>query len=287
MLTIGSTRLASAYHQVKVGGDVAAIKGVMKGLLKKDGERLQRGEVGLLDRDFIKEHTTRFEELKANIEATSWKKIISRSGLKREATEHMAEVCWSSNSVVICYGMGITQHRHGTEAVQQLPNPLLLRGNLGREGAGICPLRGHSNVEGDRTVGITEISTEAFLARLDKAFGISAPRAHDNAVKAIAAMRDHQSKGFIGLGGNLAVAMSGPQVSFPAFKQLDFSIQICTKLNRTCLLTARESIVLRCLGRTERDIQVTGHQSITVEDSMSMVHVSSEKLKPASELLKS
>ncbi|MFS2327785.1 FdhF/YdeP family oxidoreductase [Brucella sp. H1_1004] len=288
MLTVSSTRLASSYHQVKVGGDVAAIKGVMKAIFEEDQARIQRSEPGLLDRDFIKEHTSGFEALKADIEGTSWKKIISRSGLKREAIEQIAETYWTAKSVIICYGMGITQHRHGTEAVQQLTNLLLLRGNMGREGAGICPLRGHSNVQGDRTVGITEIPTEAFLARLDKAFGISAPRAHGhNAVKAVAAMRDHQSKAFIGLGGNLAVAMSDPQASFPAFKQLELSVQICTKLNRTCLLTARESIVLPCLGRTERDIQDTGLQSVTVEDSMAMVHASRGKLKPASELLKS
>ncbi|WP_273729421.1 FdhF/YdeP family oxidoreductase [Brucella gallinifaecis] len=288
MLTVSSTRLASSYHQVKVGGDVAAIKGVMKAIFEEDQARIQRAEPGLLDRDFIKEHTSGFEALKADIEGTSWKKIISRSGLKREAIEQIAETYWTAKSVIICYGMGITQHRHGTEAVQQLTNLLLLRGNMGREGAGICPLRGHSNVQGDRTVGITEIPTEAFLARLDKAFGISAPRAHGhNAVKAVAAMRDHQSKAFIGLGGNLAVAMSDPQASFPAFKQLELSVQICTKLNRTCLLTARESIVLPCLGRTERDIQDTGLQSVTVEDSMAMVHASRGKLKPASELLKS
>ncbi|MGU3576698.1 FdhF/YdeP family oxidoreductase [Brucellaceae bacterium C25G] len=288
MLTVSSTPLASSYHQVKVGGDVAVIKGVMKALFEEDRARLERNEQGLLDRDFITEHTTGFDALRSDIEATDWPRIVSRSGLTREAIQQIAETYWSSDNVIICYGMGITQHRHGTEAIQQLTNLLLLRGNIGRQGAGICPLRGHSNVQGDRTVGITEIPTEAFLARLDKAFGINAPRAHGhNAVKAVAAMRDHQSKAFIGLGGNLAVAMSDPQASFPAFKQLDLSVQICTKLNRTCLLTARESIVLPCLGRTERDIQASGLQSVTVEDSMSMVHASTGKLKPASDLLKS
>lgn len=288
MLTDGSTPLASDYHQVKVGGDVAAIKGVMKAVFEADEQSLKSGGTGILDRDFIARHTVGLEELKADITAISWSGILKRSGLSRQAIQHMAEIYLSSDNVIICYGMGITQHRHGTEAIQQLTNLLLLRGNMGRPGAGICPLRGHSNVQGNRTVGITEIPSETFLSRLDKAFGIHSPRPHGhNAVRAVEAMCDGNAKAFIGLGGNLAVAMSDPQASFAGFKKLELSVQICTKLNRTCLLTARESIVLPCLGRTEHDMQAEGVQSVTVEDSMSMVHASTGRLKPASELLKS
>lgn len=283
MLTLGATQLASAYHQVRVGGDTAMFKGMMKALFEADRVNLDTGGDGLLDRAFIAEHTVGFEAVQADIEATDWAVIERRSGLSREAIESMARTYWQAERVIVCYGMGLTQHRHGTENVQQLANLLLLRGNIGKPGAGICPLRGHSNVQGDRTVGITEIPSEAFLARLDTAFGISAPRKHGHdAVAAVAAMRDGSAKGFIGLGGNLAVAMSDPEASFAAFRKLDLSVQICTKLNRTCLLVAKESVILPCLGRTEQDVQAGGVQAVTVEDSMSMVHASRGRLKPVS-----
>ncbi|SJN09327.1 Putative formate dehydrogenase oxidoreductase protein [Halomonas citrativorans] len=288
MLTDSATGIDRAYFQVKVGGDVAVFKGIMKSLFDADSKDMAAGGSGLLDRSFIAEHTVGFEALKSDIENTDWDTIIRRSGLPREQIEALTDTYASAENVIFCYGMGITQHRHGTEAIQQMANLLLLRGNMGRPGAGICPLRGHSNVQGDRTVGITEIPNEAFLSRLDKAFGIKSPRAHGhNAVNALAAMRDGRSKTFIGLGGNFAVAMSDPKIAYDAFRSLDLNIQIVTKLNRTCLLTAHETIILPCLGRTEHDIQETGPQSITVEDSMSMVHASRGGLKPASDELRS
>lgn len=288
MATFSSTPLASAYHLIRVGGDTALFKGMMKALLDADAVNLAMGGDGLLDRAFIAQHTVGFDALAADIAASDWAEIERRSGLSRDAIESMARVYWESERVIVCYGMGLTQHRHGTENVQQLANLLLLRGNIGKPGAGICPLRGHSNVQGDRTVGITEIPTEAFLARLDKAFGISSPRAHGhNAVEAVAAMRDGSARGFIGLGGNLAAAMPDPQTTFAAFRGLDLNVQICTKLNRTCLLVAKESIVLPCLGRTELDVQAGGPQAVTVEDSMSMVHASHGRLKPVSPDLRS
>ncbi len=288
MATLGATPIATAYHQVRVGGDAAMLKGMMKALFAADAANLDAGGKGLLDRDFIAAHTTGFAALKADIEGQDWAEIERRSGLTRAAIEGMAAVYWNAERVIACYGMGLTQHRHGTENVQQLANLLLLRGNIGRPGAGICPLRGHSNVQGDRTVGITELPKEAFLQRLDAAFGIASPRAHGHdAVKAVAAMRDGQARGFIGLGGNLAVAMSDPAASFAAFRKLDLNVQICTKLNRTCLLVAKESLILPCLGRTEQDIQSGVAQSVTVEDSMSMVHASRGRLTPASPELRS
>ena len=288
MATFGATPLASTYHQVRVGGDTAVFKGMMKALLEADATNLGTDGDGLLDRAFIAEHTTGFDALVADIALAEWPEIEWRSGLSRRAIEGMARIYWQSERVIVCYGMGLTQHRHGTENVQQLVNLLLLRGNIGKPGAGICPLRGHSNVQGDRTVGITEIPTEAFLARLDSAFGIESPRRHGhNAVEAVAAMRDGRAKGFIGLGGNLAAAMPDPEVTFAAFRTLDLNVQICTKLNRTCLLTAKTSLILPCLGRTERDMQASGPQAVTVEDSMSMVHASRGKLTPASSDLRS
>ena len=288
MATLSATPISSAYHLVKVGGDLALIKGLIKALLEADGADMAAGGDGLLDREFIRVHTTGLEGLRADIDATGWDAICRASGLTREAIESIARVYWTAPRVIICYGMGITQHRHGTETVQQLANLLLLRGNFGRAGAGICPVRGHSNVQGDRTVGITEIPGEKFLQRLDRAFSIESPRAHGhNAVEAIAAMRDGTARAFIGLGGNLAVAISDPQTTFAAFRKLDLNVQIVTKLNRTCLLTARESLILPCLGRTEIDIQAGGLQAVTVEDSMSVVHASRGMLQPVSEALRS
>jgi molybdopterin-dependent oxidoreductase alpha subunit len=270
MLSTHATPLASAYHQVRIGGDMAMLKGMMKLVIAADA----------IDHAFIAEHTEGIEALRADLEATSWDWIETASGLTRDAIESMAKVYINAERVIVCYGMGITQHRHGTQNVQSIANLLLLRGNFGKAGAGICPLRGHSNVQGDRTVGITEIPAEAMLERLDAAYGITSPRAHGhNAVEALEAMRDGRSKALIGLGGNLAVAMPDPEACFAAVRKLDLSVSILTKFNRTCLLTAKETLVLPCLGRTELDEQATGAQFVTVEDSMSMVHASRGKLK--------
>ncbi|MBH0112073.1 FdhF/YdeP family oxidoreductase [Novosphingobium sp. YJ-S2-02] len=288
MLSPRSTQLASAYHQVRVGGDGAMLKGVMKALFEADAADLAAGGDGLLDRAFIAEHTQGFEDLAADIAATGWDEIVAGSGLTQDAITEMARTYWSAKRVIICYGMGITQHGNGTHNVQQLANLLLLRGNMGKPGAGICPLRGHSNVQGDRTVGITEIPGEAMLARLDARFGIVSPRAQGHAaVESLLAMREGRSRACISLGGNLAVAMPDPEACYEAFRGLDLSVNILTKFNRTCLLLAKETIVLPCLGRTELDEQAGGPQAVTVEDSMSMVHASRGFLKPAAPELKS
>ncbi len=282
MLSPSSTQLASAYHQVRVGGDSAMLKGMMKALFEADAADLAIGGAGLLDRAFIAEHTLGIDDLRKDVEATGWDEITRRSGLSKDAIEGMAETYWKAERVIFCYGMGITQHTNGTANVQELANLLLLRGNMGKPGAGICPLRGHSNVQGDRTVGITEIPGEAMLARLDAHFGITSPRAHGHAaVESLQAMREGKAKALISLGGNLAVAMPDPDACFEAFRKLDLSVNILTKFNRTCLLLAKETIILPCLGRTELDEQAEGPQWITVEDSMSMVHASRGFLKPA------
>lgn len=194
----------------------------------------------------------------------------------------------AARSTIACWGMGITQHVTGTQNVQQVVNLLLLKGNIGRPGAGVCPLRGHSNVQGNRTVGITERPSEAFLDRLRDVFAFDPPRKHGHSVvESIAAMRAGSSKAMISLGGNLAVATSDPGAAFEAFRALDLSVCIGTKLNRTHLLTGKKSYVLPCLGRTELDMQETGRQSVTVEDSMSMVHASSGFLAPPSDHVRS
>lgn len=280
--------IASHYYQVKIGGDAAVVKGMMKALLAMDAKRCAAGGESLLDRDFIRDHTSGFEQLVADLDATPWDEIEHVSGLARADIETAAGIYAKAERAIVCYGMGITQHRHGTGNVQQLANLLLLRGNIGREGAGICPLRGHSNVQGDRTVGITEIPSQDFLDALEREFGIEAPRAHGHgAVQAIAAMRDGQARALICLGGNLPTAMPDPEVCYEAMKKLDLSVHIATKLNRSHLMVGKHTFLLPCLGRTELDVQETGPQSVTVEDSMSMVHASRGSLPPASNLLKS
>lgn len=288
MMLPGGTALASAYYQVRVGGDLAMLKGMMKALFAADAADIARNGPGLLDRAFIDRHTVGLEALIEDVAALEWDAIERGSGLSRADIESMADAYARADRVILCYGMGITQHRHGTENVQQIANLLLLRGNFGKFGAGICPLRGHSNVQGDRTVGLTELPTEAFLTRLDQVFGIASPRKHGhNAVQALAAMEDGRARAFIGMGGNLAVAMPDPAACFAAFRKLDLSVNVVTKLNRTCLLLARETILLPCLGRTELDLQESGPQWVTVEDSMAMVHASRGKLRPPSDSVRS
>lgn len=288
MATLSSTRIASAYHQVRTGGDLAALKGLMKCVFEIDDADLSAGGTGVLDRAFVAEHTIGLEALREDIDNTSWDSIITVSGLTREALKSAAEVYVKAKSVIVCYGMGITQHSNGTGNVQQLANLLMLRGNIGRRGAGICPLRGHSNVQGDRTVGITEIPNKALIDGMEKAFGFRPTdmKGH-NAIESVEAIMEGRSKALICLGGNLAVAMSDTDFTFEAMRKLDLAAHITTKLNRSHLLIAKTSIILPCLGRTDLDTQASGPQSVTVEDSMSMVHASRGFLNPPSEMLKS
>lgn len=288
MLSLGSTELASTYYKVRVGGDAALLKGVMKSLLKMHDTAIQQGQPGVIDQAFIDEHTQGFEELKADLDATDWAHILKVSGLDYQEILHIARLYASADKTIICYGMGITQHQYGTQNVQQIANLLLMRGNMGKPGAGICPLRGHSNVQGDRTVGITEIPPQSLLDSIENVFGFRPPQEHGHgAVAAIQAMRDGQAKALLCLGGNLAEAISDPQATFAAMRKLDLVVHMATKLNRSHLLLGKHNYILPVIGRTEEDLQASGAQSITVEDSMSMVHASRGSLKPASPWLKS
>lgn len=283
-----STRIASSYYQVKVGGDAALMKGLLKAVFAIDAQRLAANQPGVIDQEFVAQHTVGLPALQREIDATPWESISAVSGLSREEIQEAAEIYANAKRVIVCYGMGITQHRNGTSNVQQIANLLLLGGHIGREGAGICPLRGHSNVQGDRTVGITEIPTQEFLDGIQRVFGFEPPRDHGHsAVAAIEAIRDGRSKALICLGGNLPVAMSDPAATYDAIRKLELSVHIATKLNRSHLLQVEHMFLLPCLGRTELDTQATGPQAVTVEDSVAMVHVSRGSLPPASPLLKS
>jgi molybdopterin-dependent oxidoreductase alpha subunit len=289
MATFSATAIATDYLQVKVGGDAAALKGIAKALVAMDQAATVSGGAPVLDHGFIAAHTTGIDALIADLAASDWADIERASGLGRSELEEVALLYSRSKATIACYGMGITQHRSGTSNVQQLANLLLLRGNIGRPGAGICPLRGHSNVQGDRTVGITERPTPQLLDKMKEVFGFEPPRAPGHSVvETIAAMRDGQARAIVCLGGNLAIAASDPQACAQGFRNMDLAVHITTKLNRTHLLMAKgATYILPCLGRTERDLQAGGPQAVTVEDSMSMVHASRGFLLPPGENVRS
>jgi molybdopterin-dependent oxidoreductase alpha subunit len=288
MATFGETRIASEFCQVRIGGDVAALKGVMKLVLEAHDKALGAGKEPVLDVDFIARHTHGFDAFADDLRRTTWDEILSVSGLPREQLERVAAVYMRARSTIVAYGMGITQHRLGTANVQQTANLLLMRGNFGKPGAGICPVRGHSNVQGDRTMGIDEKPKPEFLEQLRKVFGFEPPTAHGhNVVDAVQAMIDGRAKVFMGLGGNFVRAVPDWPAAEAAMRRLRLTIAVSTKLNRGHLIHGQEALILPCLARSDIDRQAGGRQSITVEDSMSMVHASSGLVEPPTEHLRS
>jgi len=284
LLTGRATPISSLYLQPLIGGDLAALKGIMKWVLAFEEER--PGEV--LDHRFIEEHTDHFEAFAADIRGTNWEDVERQSGLARADLKRAADVYVNAEAVIACWAMGLTQHKHAVPTIQQIVNLLLLRGNIGRRGAGACPVRGHSNVQGDRTVGIVEKPKAAFLERLGKAFGFDPPRQPGyHTVAAIKAMAEGRAKVFFGMGGNFVRATPDTAYTESALRNCELTAHVTTKLNRSHLVHGRQAFILPCLGRTERDVQASGVQSVTVEDSMSMVHASRGRRPPASPHLKS
>jgi molybdopterin-dependent oxidoreductase alpha subunit len=276
MLTGGSTAIATHYYTPRIGGDLAFLAGLMKGVLARGAE----------DREFIAAHCRGFEALRASLEAMAWDAIEAESGLTRARIDEACDVYCSSRATIFCWGMGITQHVRSVATIQMLVNALLLRGNIGRPGAGPCPVRGHSNVQGDRTMGIYERPSTAFLDRLRDVFGFEPPRepGHD-VVGAIAAMERDEIDVFFALGGNFAAASPDSRRTQAALRRCALTAHVATKLNRSHLVHGREALILPCLGRTEIDLQAEGPQGVTVEDSMSMVHISTGMNAPASDRL--
>ncbi|HEY8014129.1 MAG TPA: molybdopterin dinucleotide binding domain-containing protein, partial [Dongiaceae bacterium] len=249
---------------------------------------LRAGGEPVLDLAFIEQHTVGLDALIEDLRGTRWEDILRISGVEKAQIERMAAVYMGAKSAIICYGMGITQHRRGTETVQQIANLLLMRGNFGRPGAGICPVRGHSNVQGDRTVGIDEKPSAELLGNIEKVFGFHPPQHHGHSVvDSIKAMIDGTSQVFIGLGGNFVAATPDTEITRAAMRRLKLTVGINTKLNRGHIVHGQEALILPCLARSDIDMQASGRQSITVEDSMSMVHASSGLVEPPSPELKS
>ncbi len=283
MLTNRPTRIATQYYQPRAGGDIAAMMGIAKALLAWDDEARASGAERILDVDFIAGHTHGFDAFERQVRAADWADIVAISGLPRPALEAAARTYGAARSVIAVYGMGLTQHRLGSDNVQMLINLLLMRGNMGRPGAGICPVRGHSNVQGQRTVGIAEKTDLVPLDRLAAQYGFQPPRKDGmNTVEVCEAMIDGRARAFLGLGGNFLRAVPERELMEQAWAKLDMSVQIATKLNRTHLVTARTSLLLPTLVRSEIDQQASGPQIVTVEDSTTCIHASRGKFRAAS-----
>jgi len=283
MLTGSGTRIASTFVQPRLGGDFALIKGLAKRVLELDDAAVAAGAERVLDVDFILAHTAGFEAYAADLRAQPWAPLEREAGLSRGEIENLASIYVNGKRVIATWGMGLTQHKNSVAAIQMLSNLMMMRGNIGREGAGLCPVRGHSNVQGNRTVGIEDKPTQAFLNRLGRVFDFEPPREHGyDVVETIEAMEEGHVKVLIGLGGNFAMATPDTPRTWEAMRRCDLSVHITTKLNRSHLVHGREALILPTLGRTEIDMRGGVAQGVTVEDSMSMVHVSYGMNKPAS-----
>lgn len=278
MATFKSTKTGTLNLQPRIGGDMALIRGIAKAVLEQ-----AETDPKALDVEFIDRYTAGFENYRAVCEATSWEEIEYKSGVRQGDIRKAAEIYREADRSIISWCLGVTQHEHGVDSVREIVNLLLLRGNLGREGAGPSPVRGHSNVQGNRTCGIDHRPTAAFLDRLAEVCGIDPPREHGmDTVHTIEAMHRDEVKVFIGMGGNFASAAPDTAYTFAGLQKCDLTVQVSTKLNRSHVIHGRRALILPCLGRTEKDHQKAGVQSTSVEDSMSMVHLSVGMKKPAS-----
>lgn len=276
--------IADEFVQIRIGGDMALFAGL--GRLLLEAEDLAPGTV--LDRDFIAGHCAGFDDYESRTRAVDLATVAEATGIDRAQLDRVAQMLASSTRTVFCWAMGLTQQRHAVATIGEATNLLLMRGMIGKPGAGVCPVRGHSNVQGDRTMGIWEKMPEKFLTALDARFGITSPRKHGHdTVDAIRAMRDGEAKVFIGMGGNFAAATPDTPVTEAALRKCALTVQVSTKLNRSHLAHGRTALILPTLGRTDKDIRAGGKQLVSVEDSMSMVHLSRGSLTPPSEHLRS
>jgi len=278
MATFGSTEIASEFVHIRIGGDLALLKGIMKILFERDAAGEQ-----VLDHEFIRAHTVGFETIRAEALTHNWTEIVDTSGVSEAQIRRVAEIYIRSRATMVCYGMGLTQHQEGSRLLQQVVNLLLLRGNFGKPGAGIAPIRGHSNVQGDRTVGIDEQPSQAYLDQVREVFGFEPPRAPGHhTVAAVDAMVQGEAKVFIGMGGNFIRAVPDTERSYAAMQKLALTVGISTKLNRGHLVHGRDALILPVIARSEMIRTSAGEQFVTIEDSVSKVTASRGVLEPAS-----
>ena len=282
----GGVPIADEFVQIRLGGDMALFAGIGKLLLEaqdKAGPRVQ-----IVDSEFIANRTAGFAEYERQTRGVDLQTVLEATGIGGDQLGRVAEMMATSQRIIVCWAMGLTQHKHAVGSIAEITNVLLMRGMIGKPGAGLCPVRGHSNVQGDRTMGIWEKMPEQFLAALDTRFGIVSPREHGyDTVAAIRAMRDNKAKVFMAMGGNFASASPDTAVTEAALRNCSLTVQVSTKLNRSHLVHGSTALILPSLGRTDRDVQASGKQRVSVEDSMSMVHLSRGSLHPPSEDVRS
>ncbi|HEY0003382.1 MAG TPA: FdhF/YdeP family oxidoreductase [Pyrinomonadaceae bacterium] len=276
------TELSDLFLQVRINGDVALLKGIMKEVLEAEDERPGR----VLDHKFIEERTHGFTEFVEALRAVGWDEIVLESGVERSLIHQAAEIFISSERTIFCWAMGLTQHRNAVANIQEIANLMFLRGQIGKPGAGLCPVRGHSNVQGDRTVGIWERPRAAFLDNLAEVFNFEPPRHHGlDTVESIKAMHAGRARVFFALGGNFLSATPDTEYTAEALRRCRLTAHVSTKLNRAHLITGEQALILPCLGRTEIDMQASGPQFVSTENSMGVVQASVGRLEPASEHL--
>jgi molybdopterin-dependent oxidoreductase alpha subunit len=280
----GGTKLSDLWLPVRINGDVAVLKGMMKEMLAEEEKR--PGSV--FDLEFIRDYTAGFDEFVADLRATTWNDILVSSGVTREQIRAAAEIAMQSKRTICCWAMGLTQHKNAVATIQEIVNFLLLGGNIGRKGAGPCPVRGHSNVQGDRTMGIWERMNDKFLDKIGAEFGFNPPREHGtDTVETIKQMHEGTIRGFFGLGGNFLAATPDTEFTAKALQSCRLTAHVSIKLNRSHLITGEIALILPCLGRTEIDRQANGGQFVTTEDSMGIINPSRGVIDPASEHLRS
>ncbi|MEM9971918.1 MAG: FdhF/YdeP family oxidoreductase, partial [Pseudomonadota bacterium] len=289
MIRGGSAPTSTHYLCPRLGGDMAIFRGMSKIVLEAEEAAEAEGRAPVLDHAFIADHTEGFDAWCDIVRATTWDDIEAQSGLTRDEIAGAAEMYMDADRVIVAWAMGLTQHVHSVATIREIASFMFLRGNIGRPGTGLCPVRGHSNVQGDRTVGINEKAPPAFIDAMEAELGVTLPRERGhNVIQAIGAMLDGSAKAFVALGGNFARAVPDSALVADAMSRLDLTVNIATKLNHGHLMPGKASYVLPCLGRTEIDKNAEGtRQMVTVEDSMSMVHGSSGINPPASKELKS
>ena len=288
MLTGKETKISDQYHQLKAGGDIAAILGLCKCVVEADDAAKMAGKAEVIDHAFVKQHTTGFDDFIHSCRTASWAEIEQESGLTEAALREAGDVYITAEKVIGVYGMGLTQHTHGALNIAMLVNLLLLRGNIGKPGAGCCPVRGHSNVQGQRTVGIAEKTELVPLDKLKDLFGFDPPTEDGmNIVEAVQGLFEGKVKAFVSLGGNLVRAVPDQKRMEVAWAAQDLTVTVSTKLNRSHLFPAKQAYILPCLGRFEADEQATGNQTITTEDSFSMISASIGDRPPVSDSVKS
>ncbi|MGO1384253.1 MAG: FdhF/YdeP family oxidoreductase [Arachnia sp.] len=283
------TALADHHLQVRLGGDQGLFRGLAKVLLEaEDAGEHMTGLDTVLDHEFIANHTVGVEDYLNVVRAEKWSDIVAATGVSEDQIREVGRLLLTTDKTVVAWAMGLTQHKHSVATIREIVNLVLLQGNLGRPGAGLLPVRGHSNVQGDRTMGIFERMPMIFHDRLDAEFSITSPREPGyDTVDTVRAMRDSRVRFFMSMGGNFAKAAPDTEVTEAALAMCDMTVQVSTKLNHSHLAAGRVAIILPTLGRTDEDVQSSGPQRVTVEDSMSMVHASQGRLEPPSQNLRS